>query len=330
MARKRAYILAGFIVVALVLLVLLPFVGMSVISLREITDPNYSPIDYRIFWNLRLPRILLAYTVGGALAICGMVFQAMFRNALAEPFTLGVASGASLGAALYIQIGFTFTVFGFNGASVFAFAGALITISVVYSISKLRKGFSVTTMLLAGVSLNFFFTSIIMFLQYISDFTTSFRIVRWLMGNLDVNGLTAFFNIAPFVILGLVVVMFLATDINVLSTGEELALSRGVNVRRTRNILFITSSLVVGAAVSICGPIGFLGMMAPHICRLIIGNDHRYLAVASFLFGGFFLALCDTLARIVIAPAEIPVGIITAVLGCPFFLWLLLTNKHPY
>lgn len=125
-------------------------------------------------------------------------------------------------------------------------------------------------------------------------------------------------------------ILYLANDINVLSTGEELALSRGVSVGRTKSALFFMTSILVGAVVAVCGPIGFVGMMAPHICRLIIGNDHRYLAPASFLFGGFFLALCDTVARIIIAPAELPVGVITALLGCPFFLWLLLTNRHNY
>lgn len=327
---RRKYILLGFVAVAAFLLVALPFAGMSLISVPAVLNPALSPVDYEIFWRLRVPRLLTAYMAGGALALCGMVFQAMFRNALAEPYTLGVASGASLGAALYIQLGFSFTVLGFSGTGVFAFCGALITIVVVYGLTRIKKGFSVTTMLLAGVSLSFFFSSIIMFLQYISDFTSSFRIVRWLMGSLDVNGFEAFFNLAPFVVLGLAVVLWLALDLNMLATGDELALSRGVSVGRTKNILFLTTSLLVGAVVSVCGPIGFVGMMSPHICRLVIGNDHRYLAPASFLFGGFFLALCDTVARMVIAPAEIPVGVITAVLGCPFFLWLLLSNKHPY
>lgn len=330
MWRGKSFKLLCFGIVALVLLVALPFAGMSLISLDAVFNPDFSPIDYRIFWGLRVPRLLTAYAAGGALALSGMVFQAMFRNSLATPFNLGIASGASLGAALYLQLGLAFTVFGFAGISLFAFLGAMFTTALVYGITRLKRGFSVATMLLAGVCLNFFFTSIIMFLQYISDFTGSFRIVRWLMGSLDVSGFGPFFNLLPFVVLGLLVVLYLANDINVLSTGEELALSRGVSVGRTKSVLFFTTSILVGAVVAVCGPIGFVGMMAPHICRLIIGNDHRYLAPASFLFGGFFLALCDTVARMVIAPAELPVGVITAMLGCPFFLWLLLTNRHTY
>lgn len=328
MAQRKSLKLLCFAIAALVLLVVLPFAGMSLIKLAAVLDAAVSPIDYRIFWNLRVPRLLTAYAAGGALAVSGMVFQAMFRNALATPFNLGIAGGASLGAALYLQLGLAFTFFGFAGISLFAFFGAILTTALVYGLTRLKRGFSVGTMLLAGVCLNFFFTSVIMFLQYISDFTGSFRIVRWLMGSLDASGYEAFFNLLPFVALGLLVILYLSNDINVLSSGEELALSRGVNVGRTKSTLFFTTSILVGAVVAVCGPIGFVGMMAPHICRLIIGNDHRYLAPASFMFGGFFLALCDTVARMVIAPAELPVGVITALLGCPFFLWLLLTNKH--
>lgn len=330
MQKHKAIKLLCFAVAALILFIALPFAGMQFIPPNEVFNPEINPLNHRIFWGLRVPRLLMAYAAGGALAIAGMVFQAMFRNSLATPFNLGVASGASLGAALYIQLGLAFTILGFNGISLFAFAGALATTALVYGLTRLKRGFSVTTMLLAGVCLNLFFSSLIMFVQYLSDFTSSFRIVRWLMGSLDMSGYESFFNLLPFVILGLLVILYLANDINVLSTGEELALSRGVNVNRTKNILFFVTSILVGAVVAVCGPIGFVGMMAPHICRLIIGNDHRYLAPAAFLFGGFFLALCDTVARMVIAPAELPVGIITAILGCPFFLWLLLTNKHHY
>lgn len=330
MHKQKVVKLLCFAATALILLAVLPFIGMEVIPAREAFNAELNPLNYHIFWGLRLPRLLMAYAVGGALAIAGMVFQAMFRNPLATPFNLGVASGASLGAALCIQLGLSFTVLGFNGISLFAFMGALVTTALVYGLTRLKRGFSVATMLLAGVCLNLFFSSLIMFVQYVSDFTSSFRIVRWLMGSLDLSGFDAFFNLLPFAILGLLVILYLANDINVLATGEELALSRGVNVNRTKNILFFVTSILVGAVVAVCGPIGFVGMMAPHICRLIIGNDHRYLCPAAFLFGGFFLALCDTVARMVIAPAELPVGVITAILGCPFFLWLLLTNKHYY
>jgi iron complex transport system permease protein len=268
--------------------------------------------------------LTVVVVVGAPLAVSGMAFQAIFRNPLATPFTLGVASGASLGAAVYVRLGLAISVFGVSGVSVFAFAGAILSILLVYGLTRMKSGFSIGTMLLAGVALNFFFSSAILFTQYMSDFTHTFRILRWLMGGLEIMGYESVLNMAPFVISGTAIILFLAHELNLLMTGEELAISRGANVRRIKKVLFFATSLMVGGVVSICGPIGFVGMMVPHICRLLIGADHRYLTVATILFGGSFLTLCDMLARTLIAPAEMPVGIITALLGGPFFIWLLL------
>jgi iron complex transport system permease protein len=179
-------------------------------------------------------------------------------------------------------------------------------------------------MLLAGVALNFFFSSAILFAQYMSDFTHSFRILRWLMGGLETVGYESVLNMAPFIVSGTAIILFLSHELNLMMTGEEIAISRGANVGRVKKVLFFATSLMVGSVVAACGPIGFVGMMVPHICRLLIGADHRYLTPAVILFGGAFLTLCDTLARTLIAPAEMPVGIITALLGGPFFIWLLL------
>jgi iron complex transport system permease protein len=178
-------------------------------------------------------------------------------------------------------------------------------------------------MLLAGVAVGFLFSSLILFIQYLSDFAETFRMIRWLMGGLDVVGFEAVLRLAVFVLAGLVVVLLHADELNLLATGEDLAAARGVEVSRTKKVLFFATSLMVGGVVAVCGPIGFVGMMSPHICRLLVGPDHRRLAPVTLLFGGAFLLACDTLARTVIAPAEIPVGVITALLGGPFFLWLL-------
>jgi iron complex transport system permease protein len=253
-----------------------------------------------------------------------MAFQAIFRNPLATPFTLGVASGASLGAAVYMRLGLAIGVFGVSGVSLFAFGGAVLSILLVYGLTRIKAGFSIGTMLLAGVALNFFFSSAILFTQYMSDFTDSTRILRWTMGGLEIMGYEAVLNMAPFVISGAAIILLLTHELNLLMTGEELAISRGANVGKIKKILFFATSLMVGGVVAMCGPIGFVGMMVPHICRLMIGADHRYLTPATILFGGAFLTLCDMLARTLIAPAEMPVGIITALLGGPFFIWLLL------
>jgi iron complex transport system permease protein len=313
--------------ITLITLITMPFVGGEFISPIDLFQGQLAENDQTIFWKLRVPRVIMGFLAGSALALSGMAFQAVFRNPLATPFTLGVASGASLGAATYVWLGFSFKILHVSGQSFFAFLGAALTISLVYGLTQGRNRRAPATMLLAGVSISFFCSSLIMFIQYISDFNSSMRIMRWLMGGIDVVGYDSIMNTFPIVLIGTGLVWYLARDLNLLITGEEIAVSRGVNVNRTVTLLFITTSFLVGSVVAICGPIGFVGMMAPHICRMLIGQDHRYLTPATTLFGGTFLVLCDTLARSVIAPAEMPVGIITALLGGPFFLWLLLRSR---
>ncbi|MDZ7376896.1 MAG: iron ABC transporter permease [candidate division KSB1 bacterium] len=302
---------------------------MESISVRSIFNSENQVVN-RIFWMVRLPRVLAAFLAGAALAISGMVFQAMFRNPLATPFTLGVSSGAAFGAAVYIKIGVIFSAFGVPGQSLAAFIGASLSVILVYGFSRMRKIFTPATMLMAGVAINFFFSSLILFIQYLSDYANSFRIIRWLMGGFEIAGFRPVFSILPFVIIGALLIALVIHELNLLLLGEDIALSRGVAVNKIRAILFFATSLMIGAVVSVCGPIGFIGMMTPHICRLILGPDHRLLAPASFFFGGAFLVLCDTVARILIAPAEIPVGVITALLGGPFFLWLLLSGSSEH
>jgi iron complex transport system permease protein len=303
-----------------------PFIGMNNISLDHILHPSATDMDSSIFWKMRVPRVLTSFLAGSALAISGMAFQALFRNPLATPFTLGVSSGAAFGATLSILTGFTFSFLGISGMSIGSLIGALVAILAVYGFTRLKKGFSTSTMLLAGVAISFFFSSLILFLQYLSDFTQSFRIVRWLMGGIESAGYDSLLGVLPFILIGSAIVFTLTNELNLFSAGEDIAVSRGVEVGRMKTILFFAVSLMIGGVVSVCGPIGFVGMMSPHIIRLLVGANHRYLAPATFLFGGLFLTLCDTLARIVIFPAEIPVGIVTALLGGPFFLWLLLSG----
>lgn len=321
---RKNIILLVLLAVAVVVLLGTPFVGMTDISLESIFRSEDGRIEPEIFWGIRLPRVLVAFMAGAALAVSGMAFQAMFRNPLATPFTLGVSSGASLGAAVYVQSGISFAVLGISGLSIAAFIGSISAIFLVYGITRARKGFSTGTMLLAGVAVNFFSSSVMLFIQYISDFTQSFRILRWLMGGLEVAGFESVLNMAPFVVIGCAILFFLTHELNLMTVGEDIAVSRGVDVRRVKPVLFFATSLMIGGVVAVCGPIAFVGMMAPHISRLIIGSGHVYLMPATLLFGGAFLTLCDTLARTLIAPAEIPVGVITSLLGAPFFIWLLL------
>lgn len=321
--RKKLVLFILFLL-AVFILIGAPFIGMTKIPMKAILYPFDGMIESDIFWKVRIPRIFVAFMAGAGLAVSGMVFQAMFRNPLTTPFTMGVSSGASLGAAIYILLIPPFSILGFPGGSVFAFLGAILSISLVYGLTCAKGEFSTANMLLAGVAISFFFSSLILFTQYMSDFTQSFRILRWLMGGLEVVGFKPVANMFPFVLSGSAIILFLTHELNLMTTGDDLAISRGVDVKKTRIIIFLATSLMVGGIVSFCGPIGFVGIMSPHICRIFIGPDHRYLTPASLLFGGLFLTLCDTLARTIIAPAEIPVGVITSLLGGPFFLWLLI------
>lgn len=307
-----------------------PFCGSESIPVGTLWGnvEDYTKVD--ILWKLRIPRVVMAFLAGTALAISGMTFQAMFRNPLATPFTLGVSSGASLGAAICIQQQWVFSLMGIPSVSLVAFLGALGSIVLVYALTAgSRRGSSTATMLLAGVAVSFFFSSLILFLQYISNFTQTFRMLRWVMGGME--GIVTFrdvLNVLPFVLSGCLIVWYLTLELNLLTTGEEFAFSRGVNVQQTKLLLFFAVSLMVGAVVAICGPIGFVGLMVPHICRLMVGPDHRLLLPATWLFGGAFLVVCDTISRTVLSQAELPVGILTALLGGPFFLWLLLARRQ--
>ena len=298
-----------------------PFIGAGMISPAEIFNAQ-SP-DYLIFWRLRLPRSLAAFLAGAGLSLCGLVFQAMFRNPLATPFTLGISSGAALGAAIFLRLGWAATFLGMAGSLVCALAGCFLSMLMVYGITRARGGFSTAVMLLAGVIINFFFASLVMFVQYISNAQDAAQIMRWLMGTLSGIDPAKLWEMAAAVCAGLWIFARMGPELDLLLTGEELAASRGVDVEKVKLSIFVTASIVVGVIVSITGPIGFVGMMVPQICRLMLGHAHALLVPAAFFLGGGFLAACDVLARSVLAPAELPVGILTAMSGAPFFLWML-------
>ncbi|MCU0858488.1 MAG: iron ABC transporter permease [Pontiellaceae bacterium] len=297
-------------------LLLFPMIGS--------TDVLHDPMGRDILIKLRIPRVLTAFLAGIALASSGMIFQALFRNPLATPDTLGVSGGAAFGATLWMQFGAPFLLLGVSGASIAGILGALGTVALVYGLARVKSGFSSATLLLAGVAVNLFFSSLILLMQYFSDPGETFRMIRWLMGGFSVVGFATPINLAGFTVAGLIMTALLTREMNLLLTGEELAGARGVNVDRTKKLLFLAASLMTGAAVAFCGPIAFIGLMVPHICRQAIGSDHRKLFPAVVLFGGAFMVICDGLARTLLAPVEMPSGLITSLLGGPFFLWLLL------
>lgn len=297
-----------------------PWIGLG--------DIKNEIVQQQILLDIRLPRVMFAFVAGAGLSLCGMVFQAMFHNPLATPFTLGVASGASFGAACMVFAGLNVTLLGFDIITIGAFIGALVAITFVFFISQLQRGFSSETLLLTGVATSFFFSSLILFIQYLSDMTDSFMIMRWLMGGLSSASYHSLLQLIPIVTISTAIILWLSRELNLLMAGDDIALSRGVSVKQVRYLLFFSTSLCVGGIVALCGPIGFIGMMVPHICRLLIGTDHRWLTPATLMFGGGFLILCDGIARLLIAPAEIPVGVITTLLGGPFFLWLLIKRRQ--
>jgi iron complex transport system permease protein len=315
-----------FAAAALFALFLVPLVGREMIPLSVLREPAGGDPLAVIYWQIRLPRALAAFIGGAGLALGGAVFQAVFRNPLATPYTLGVASGASLGVALAARLGLSVAVAGLSATSIAAFVGALLAVGVVWGLTRLRPEISSTTLLLAGVAMNFFFSSLILFAQYTASLSDAYRVIRWLMGGLGGVDMTTVVHMAPLVALGAAVILVRARELDLLATGSEIAASRGVAVGPTRTVLFLATSVMVGGVVAACGPVGFVGMMAPHICRLVVGPNHRVLLPASILFGGAFLLVCDTAARIVLFPAELPVGVITAFLGAPFFLWLLVRH----
>jgi len=321
---SRGVGLAILLVAAVAVLLMAPLIGPVPLPFAALADPFGSDASARIFWQIRVPRVAAGFLGGAGLAVGGAVFQAVFRNALATPYILGVAAGASFGVAAVARIGAGVVILGLGLQSWSALGGALLAVAVVWAITKLRPDAATSTLLLAGVSLNFFFSSLILFLQYTASFADAYRVLRWLMGGLGGVDTSAVVQMAPFVIVGMGVIFAFGRELDLLATGAELAASRGVVVATTRTTLFIATSVMVGGVVAACGPIGFVGMMSPHICRRLLGPGHRLLLPASAVFGGAFLVLCDVAARTIVAPAELPVGVITAFLGAPFFLWLLL------
>ncbi len=323
LAKHPVKVLLGLSLMSVAVLLIAPFFGGFDVPFAVLygeADRNSS----MVFWQMRVPQVMVAFLAGAGLSASGMAFQAIFRNPLATPFTLGVASGASLGAALYVRSGLSVNLPGIPGISMAAFLGAFAAILLVYSLSTGRRKLSPAGMLLAGVAVSFCCSSLLLFVQYISKVGHSIRIMHWLMGGMQIFGYADVFNVLPFVISGTAVLLYYRHELNLLVVGDDIAASRGVAVGRVKLILFFATSFTVAGIVAVCGPIGFVGMMMPHIARLLIGADHRTLTPASILAGGIFLVLCDRLARIVVPPTDIPTGVVTALLGGPFFLWLLI------
>ncbi|HPU97083.1 MAG TPA: iron ABC transporter permease [Candidatus Hydrogenedentes bacterium] len=313
--------------IAVAVLVITPWWGIEKLAWNDIKDIHGETAAGLIFWHIRIPRTLTAFCAGSVLATAGMAFQAFFRNPLATPYTLGISSGAAVGAAFSIRLGIPALFVVLPSTAVFGFLGAITCTALLYGLIRLRGGFSVPALLLTGVALSFMLSSILLVLQYSSSLHDSYRLLRWMMGGVGMVGYDTLVIMVPAVAIGVGVLGYLSDELDLLSAGELTAMTRGVDVSRINKILFFTVSMMIGVVVSVCGPIGFVGIMVPHTCRLIFGYRHRMLFPLVALGGGILLTLCDTVARTIMAPAELPVGVITALIGGPFFLFLIITGR---
>ncbi len=284
-----------------------------------LSGANTDATSNLILLKIRLPRILLAALVGFTLSLGGLVFQALLRNPLADPFILGVSSGSALGAISGIVLGFGFGL----GIPLMSFGGALLTVILVLLLGTRAMGLESSTILLTGVIVNAFFTAVIMFFVSISSDARLHTMLFWLYGDLSQSRFTQSMILAPVILTAAVILYGFARDLNIITSGEEVALQLGVDVDRTKKICLVLVSLITGLVVSFSGLIGFVGLMVPHLGRMAFGSDHRLLIPVSCLGGAIFLVASDAAARTLISPSELPVGVITAFMGAPFFIMLL-------
>lgn len=288
----------------------------------KIDTSNIKESNFFIVLNIRLPRILLAGLVGAILSLVGSAYQAIFKNPMADPFVMGVSSGAAFGATIGILLGFNIGIFGFGVISIFAFIGALLTTFIVYNLARTGNKINTLSILLAGIVMSSLLSAGISFMMIFNHDDLA-RIVSWTMGSFNAASWQQIIVVFIPTIIGLIFLMSLSRDLNLIVMGEEEAQTLGVNVERLKKTTLILSSVLAGLAVSVSGIIGFVGLIIPHLFRMIFSPDHRILLPTSLLGGATFLIICDTLARSLMPNMEIPVGIITALFGGPFFLFLL-------
>ena len=333
--RKKVIIISILLTILLGLVILFSITvgSVKVGSLRSITILLQSILGLKgaeteteraIILSLRLPRALLAGLVGAGLSVSGAIFQALLRNPLADPYILGVSSGAAVGAIIAVLMGLSSLSIGLPLAS---FIGAFLTILIVFNFGRQNGKMHPNTLLLAGVIIGSFLSALIMFFISISQKEELHTIIFWLMGDFSFSNPQAVYMIFPYIFLGFIFLYLRARQLNLILSGEESSLQMGVDVERLKLISYLLASLITAASVSVCGLIGFVGLIVPHSVRLIFGPDHRLLLPSAALIGASFLIASDTFARTLLAPTELPVGVITAAFGGPFFIYLLRTRK---
>jgi iron complex transport system permease protein len=326
---RRAPLLSTFflLVIALLLSLAIGSIFLSPAELWNTLLGRGSDISTSILWRIRLPRTILIALTGAALGGSGATYQGLFRNPLADPFLIGVASGAGLGAVIAMSVKWPYSFWGLLAIPMAAFIAALLTVFIVYTLARVGQTVPTTNLILAGVAFSSFATSLTSFLMIRSTSEVR-RALGWLLGGASLGGWTAILAITPYLVIGLGILILSSHSLNLLQFGDEQAQQLGLNVGRTKRILLTASSLATAAAVAFSGIIGFIGLIVPHVMRLWFGPDYRRLLPLSILGGAIALLVSDVIARVVIAPQEIPVGIITSLAGAPFFLWILRRSKN--
>ncbi|WP_330998768.1 FecCD family ABC transporter permease [Intestinirhabdus alba] len=322
---SSAGVLTGLALLLIALALFAASQGALHISLQALFEE-----EYRAIWlNIRLPRVLLAVLVGGALAAAGVIMQGLFRNPMADPGLLGISSGSALMVGVAIVIPFSFpVVLALYEQMIFAVAGSMVVCSVIFLISQRHRHGGMMQLLLAGIAINALCGAAIGILSYVGDDQQLRQLTLWMMGNLGQAQWPTLLVAGSFILPTIIATATLSGTLNLLQLGDEEAHYLGVNVKRQRQLLLLLSSLLVGAAVSVSGIIGFVGLVIPHLIRMTIGADHRWLLPCSTLAGASLLLLADTLARTLVQPAEMPVGLLTSLIGGPWFLWLILRNRR--
>lgn len=301
-----------------------PFEAVKII-INYFTNVSQGDMSEKIIMNIRAPRVLMALFTGAGLAISGVTFQGLFKNPMGDPFVLGVSSGAALGAT--IGLIFNLEKNNYILITLLAFGGAIVTLLLVYNIAKVGNKIPIEILLLSGITISFLCNSLISLIMILKKEAMD-KIIYWTLGSLNTSSYKQILLIAPIVVLGSLFIYRRYKDLNILSMGEEDAYSLGVEVERVKKELIVISSLIVAALVSVTGIIGFVGLIIPHITRMIVGSNHKELVPFSFILGALFLVVCDTISRVIIAPGELPVGAVTALIGAPYFIYLLWKKKR--
>ena len=325
----KKYVAAYFISAAILLISIWCGVSIGSVSvpLSTLWDADADPTAYSILWNIRMPRVLLAALVGASLAIAGAAFQGLLKNPLADPYTLGISSGASVGAVFTLFFGVSIPVLGLFTLPVFSMAGALATLIVVMGFAKLvDRSMKMETMILTGIIFSSFLGSCISLMIALTGEELR-SIMGWLLGSVSMRGWPYVKMIIPFVILGAGILWLNRRELNAMIYGEERAKYLGVDVGRSKRFVLIGGSMLTGAAVAVSGTIGFVGLVVPHMIRMLTGADHRHLLPLSFINGASLLVICDLVSRTVIAPTELPIGVITSFIGAPVFAYIFFMQR---